>query len=118
MVGKGEVTALRSFSMQLLDQGIRASLLFAAAGCFHRVVSSEGRDMKHLLEGLGRHTGLGLLFYRMQSIAFGVATFKSIEVVLPWITGNPTVQHIYHKVMNKILALLPNVLSNLLAKVI
>ena len=37
------------FSTDLVDQSVRASLLFASAGCFQRVVRSSGRDISNLL---------------------------------------------------------------------
>ena len=37
------------FTTDLVDQSVRASLLFASAGCFERVVRSSGRDISNLL---------------------------------------------------------------------
>ena len=37
------------FSTDLVDQTVRASLLFASAGCFERVVRTRGQDITNLL---------------------------------------------------------------------
>lgn len=37
------------FSTDLVDQSVRASLLFASAGCFERVVRTSGHDITNLL---------------------------------------------------------------------
>lgn len=104
-----------SYLTQFLEQTIRGSLLFSAASCFHEVVSSDGRDMKHLLVGLGKERGMGLLFYRMQKVAIGAAIFKTADCAVPFITRTALFKSVYHKVMNVVLAVLPNAISNIIA---
>ena len=115
VVLNGGVTDLHTYVFQLLEHTIRASLLFSAASCFHEVVSTEGRDMKHLLTGLGKERGMGLLFYRMQNVAISAAIFKAIDCVLPFITRTALFQKIYHQVTSTLLKVLPNAISNAIA---
>ncbi|KAK9819761.1 hypothetical protein WJX72_002081 [[Myrmecia] bisecta] len=75
-------------AFSLADQTIRSALLFASAGCFHQVVSTEGRDMTHLLEGLDKEQGLGLLFFRMQKLAWSLASARCIAVFMPYIKAS------------------------------
>lgn len=112
---KGGITDIHTYIFQILEHTIRASLLFTAAGCFHDVVSSNGRDMKHLLMGLGKERGMGLLFFRMQKVAFSAAMFKAIDTVVPFITRTALFKNLYHKVLNALMAVLPNAISNLIA---
>lgn len=55
LAGIAEVKALSVggawayFSTDLVDQSVRASLLFASAGCFERVVRTSGSDITNLL---------------------------------------------------------------------
>ena len=37
------------FTTDLVDQSVRAYLLFASAGCFQRVVRDQGQDITNLL---------------------------------------------------------------------
>lgn len=115
VVLNGGVTDMFSYLTQFLEQTIRGSLLFSAASCFHEVVSSDGRDMKHLLVGLGKERGMGLLFYRMQKVAIGAAIFKTADCAVPFITRTALFKSVYHKVMNVVLAVLPNAISNIIA---
>lgn len=115
VVLNGGVTDLHTYIFQLLEHTIRASLLFTAAGCFHEVVSSEGRDMKHLLTGLDKERGMGLLFFRMQSVAMSAAVFKTIDCVLPFITQTALFKQVYHAVTGILIKVLPNAISNLIA---
>ena len=115
VVLNGGVTDIPSYLTQFLEQTIRGSLLFSAASCFHDVVSSEGRDMKHLLMGLGKERGMGLLFYRMQKVAIGAAMFKTVDCAVPFITRTAMFKAVYHKVTNVVMAVLPNAISNLIA---
>ena len=115
VVLNGGVTDLHTYIFQLLEHTIRASLLFSAASCFHEVVSSEGRDMKHLLTGLGKERGMGLLFFRMQNVAISAAMFKALDCVLPFITRTAMFQSIYHKVTSTAMKVLPNAISNAIA---
>ena len=68
LLKSGPWAAHSYFMNDLVDQSVRAALLFASAGCFQRVAESSGHDITHLLEGLGRERGLGLLFHRMQKL--------------------------------------------------
>ena len=111
----GGVTDIFSYLTQFLEQTIRASLLFTAASCFHEVVSSEGRDMKHLLTGLGKERGMGLLFYRMQNVAISAAVFKTLDCAVPFITRTALFRTVYSKVTKVVMAILPNAISNLIA---
>ena len=115
VVLNGGVTDVYTYLVQLLEQAIRASLLFSAASCFHEVVSSEGRDMRHLLMGLGKERGMGLLFFRMQNVAIGTAMFKAVDSLLPFITRTALFKSVYHKVTGVLMAVLPHAISNLIA---
>lgn len=115
VVLNGGVTDIFSFLTQFLEQAIRGSLLFSAASCFHEVVSSEGRDMKHLLTGLGKDRGMGLLFYRMQNVAISAAIFKTVDSAVPFITRTALFKSVYYKVTKVIMSVLPNAISNLIA---
>ena len=115
VVLNGGVTDLHTYVFQLLEHTIRASLLFSAASCFHEVVSTEGRDMKHLLMGLGKERGMGLLFFRMQNVAMSAALFKAIDCVVPFITRTAMFKQVYHYVTGVLLKILPNAISNLIA---
>lgn len=115
VVFKGGITDIHTYIFQILEHTIRASLLFTAAGCFHDVVSSNGGDMKHLLMGLGKERGMGLLFFRMQKVAFSAALFKAIDTVVPFITRTALFQTVYHKALSVVLAVLPNAISNVIA---
>lgn len=56
-----------------------------------------GKDITHLLEGLGPEHGLGKLFNRMQKLAWGMAMFKTLfDFVLPQLMST----HTWHKVQN------------------
>lgn len=114
----GKVWSTRGKFFSLLDQGARAALLFAAAGCFHRVVASEGGDMQHLLRGMGREEGIGLLFYRMQKIAIGFSMYKTFASFWPYVTRTALYHNLYNKVTSLVLRILPNTISNLVAKFI
>lgn len=111
----GGVTDSFSYLTQFLEQTIRASLLFSAASCFHEVVSSEGRDMKHLLTGLGKERGMGLLFYRMQNVAITAAMFKTVDCAVPFITRTALFKTVYFKITKVAMSILPNAISNLIA---
>ena len=115
MVLNGGVTDLHTYTFQLLEHTIRASLLFSAAGCFNEVVSTKGRDMQHLLMGLGKERGMGLLFFRMQKVAMSAAVFKTIDCILPFITRTALFKQVSHKVTATLLNVLPNAISNLIA---
>lgn len=115
VVLNGGVTDIFSFLTQFLEQAIRGSLLFSAASCFHEVVSSEGRDMKHLLTGLGKDRGMGLLFYRMQNVAISAAIFKTADSAVPFITRTALFKTVYYKVTKVVMSILPNAISNLIA---
>ena len=71
--------------------------------------------MKHLLMGLGKERGMGLLFFRMQNVASSAALFKFIDTVVPFITRTALFQRVYHKTLSVILAVLPNAISNVIA---
>lgn len=51
-----------------------------------------GKDITHLLEGLGKDHGLGQLFRRMKKLAWGMAIFKGLSLVLPYIMATPVWQ--------------------------
>jgi hypothetical protein len=42
------------FTTDLVDQSVRAWLLFSSAGCFQRVVKSQGHDITNLLVIISR----------------------------------------------------------------
>ncbi|KAK9908933.1 hypothetical protein WJX75_004909 [Coccomyxa subellipsoidea] len=70
------------FSTDLVDQSVRAWLLFASAGCFQKVIKRQGHDITNLLEGLGSENGISLLFARMRKLTWGMTTYKCLELVV------------------------------------
>ena len=111
----GGATDIFSYLTQFLEQTIRGSLLFTAASCFHEVVSSKGRDMKHLLTGLGKERGMGLLFFRMQNVAITAAMFKTLDCAVPFITRTALFKTVYSQITTVVMSILPNAISNLIA---
>ena len=59
------------FTNELVDQSVRAYLLFTSANCFADILSTRGRDQTLMLQGLGQTQGLGQLFRRMSKLAWG-----------------------------------------------
>lgn len=83
------------FMNDLVDQSLRAVLLFSSAGCFRRVAETKGKDITHLLNGLGKEHGLGKLFHRMQKLAWGMAMFKALfDFILPALMSTHTWQKV------------------------
>ena len=82
-----------------MDQSIRAWLLFSAAGCFSAINTTRGRDITLLLEGLGPQQGLGLLFKRMRSLAWGMAIFRSLDLGMTLLLRIPWCQRVYQWAM-------------------
>ncbi|CAK0749083.1 hypothetical protein CVIRNUC_001883 [Coccomyxa viridis] len=89
------------FTTDLVDQSVRAYLLFESAGCFQRVVRDEGQDITNLLEGLGSSSGISLLFSRTKQLTWGMTTFKSGELVVTllaqtkaWAIASGWVRHV------------------------
>ena len=72
----GPWSARTYFMNDLVDQSIRAWLLFTSAGCFSAIMTTRGRDISLLLDGLSAKRGLGLLFDRMRNLAWGMAMFR------------------------------------------
>ena len=72
----------------LVDQSVRSWLLFTSAGCFSAIVTTRGRDISLMLDGLGEKQGLGLLFARMRKLAWGMALFRSLDLGLTLLLRN------------------------------
>jgi hypothetical protein len=50
---------------------------------------SAGKDITHLLNGLGKEHGLGKLFHRMQKLAWGNSDFVDSNWIIALITNFP-----------------------------
>ena len=83
----------------LVDQSVRSWLLFSAAGCFSAILSTKGKDISLMLEGLGSKQGLGLLFARMRKLAWGMAMFRSLDLGLTLLLRIPWCQRVYQWIM-------------------
>lgn len=55
------------FSTDLVDQSVRAWLLFSSANCFERVVKRQGHDITNLLVSAFRSCKLALCKRQLQS---------------------------------------------------
>ena len=67
-----------------------------------------GKDITHLLEGLGAEHGLGKLFNRMQKLAWGMAMFKTLfDFIIPFLTSTATWQKIQHWLVRMVVIYLP-----------
>ena len=84
----------------LVDQSVRAWLLFAAAGCFSAILSTRGKDISLMLDGLGAKQGLGLLFQRMRKLAWGMALFRTLDLGASLLLRIPWCRHAYHWAMS------------------
>ena len=71
------------------------------------VFISAGKDITHLLEGLGKKNGLGKLFNRMQKLAWGMAAFRTLGLIMPYITATAVWQKAQHFVASMISKYLP-----------
>lgn len=76
---------------ELVDQSIRAWLLFSSANCFADILGTRGQDVTLMLQGLGQKRGLGQLFRRMQKLAWGMAGFRVASAVAPQTLRIPAV---------------------------
>lgn len=95
----------------LVDQSVRAWLLFTSAGCFSAILSTRGRDISLMLDGLGSKQGLGLLFARMRGLAWGMAMFRSLDLGLTLLLRVPWCKHAYDKVYQWVLSRLWQILG-------
>lgn len=48
-----------------------------------------------MLQGLGTKEGLGLLFQRMRSLAWGMALFRSLDLAITLLLRIPACQSVY-----------------------
>ena len=92
----GPWSARTYFMNDLVDQSIRAWLLFASAGCFSAILSTRGRDISLMLDGLGPKQGLGLLFARMRKLAWGMALFRTLDLGLTLLLRIPRCRQMYN----------------------
>lgn len=74
--------------------------------CFDDLLGA-GKDITHLLEGLGKDHGLGQLFRRMRKLAWGMAAFKTLGLILPYIMATSLWQKAQHFVASVIARYLP-----------
>ena len=66
-----------------------------------------GQDITHMLKGLGKEHGLGKLFRRMQKLAWGMAMFKSLELILPFIFATRTWQVVQSRLVRCVVEYVP-----------
>lgn len=67
-----------------------------------------GKDITHLLEGLGKEHGLGKLFNRMQKLAWGMAMFKTLfDFILPALMSTLTWQKVQQWLVRIVTEYLP-----------
>eukprot|EP00884_Botryococcus_braunii_P012328 jgi/Botrbrau1/21096/Bobra.0669s0002.1 len=69
-------------TVDFLEQAWRALILLASAGCFKGIVTTEGKDITLLLEGLGKERGVGRMFDRFQKVLWASAFWRSIDITI------------------------------------
>ena len=84
------------------------SLLRLVLNKWRQCATDAGKDITHLLEGLGKDHGLGKLFNRMQKLAWGMAMFKALfDFVLPVLMSTHTWQKVQHWLVKLVVEYLP-----------
>ncbi|KIZ01686.1 hypothetical protein MNEG_6274 [Monoraphidium neglectum] len=74
--------------IQVVNKAIAAELIFVATANIDNALYTDGCDVAHLLQGLGKN-GLTKLFHNLSILAWAVVMAKLVALAAPWEESSP-----------------------------